>query len=699
MAKARSASTYTSSPSCPQVQAGKGKRGSTYFEQYGGEATRRALEILESGARMEGIVLESGSLVYPDPRLKGSETSSNHTPYIPGLQLPRSQHALQAQPTRRNLAPGLSIDAAASRGVKVVPANLPTAASTFTPPPTPSPPLSPPAMLSPLEQSTCSTHEPTTPGPNESGRSPAFGAPRVRRKVVIKESERTRRWAEEMIRFQSVSEVSDAVQPIHRSTEKSPPRREILGTFPLPVPLLMRSAPVSTDLMDSFISELNPDAKLESPRFPPLTPLSPWEAYSDKARGSRSSSRQRSRRSERGGRSDDSETRQPLGEAGSPSRQNLEQQQLRVPTPPRRSSSLHRQSSLRSASSSASATPSIHEIVRTHSPSLRSTNGSPRQKIPTIDEIVKRHAGAAEAAQAAARKSILSSHTFSNPASATSSPLPSPQRPVIAARSTSHAQAVKFIPPRTSSKPAESARRRSTDSIDSNVVANQALLEHLAAVEVHDTVADQLPIPNVSRPPSSLLRSSSTKSSSPSYASSKRLSGVVQLDSPVPIADTPTDPATHTLALYIRSPRLTRIIKVPGSPQLSVSIADVGSAYGKPIFVFLGLGCVRYLIALFDDLAETLGLRLICIDRWGLGKTDDIPQDKRTLLDWARIVEHVADELGIEQFGLLAHSAGAPYALATALRLGPRIVGTIHLLSPWVSSDIDGGERNATCVG
>lgn len=40
--------------------------------------------------------------------------------------------------------------------------------------------------------------------------------------------------------------------------------------------------------------------------------------------------------------------------------------------------------------------------------------------------------------------------------------------------------------------------------------------------------------------------------------------------------------------------------------------------------------------------------------------------------------------LGISHFSLLAHSAGAIYAMATALRMPERVHGRIHLLAPWI---------------
>ena len=164
--------------------------------------------------------------------------------------------------------------------------------------------------------------------------------------------------------------------------------------------------------------------------------------------------------------------------------------------------------------------------------------------------------------------------------------------------------------------------------------------------------------------------------------------------SPLPHSPTSIEsPSTSAeLNAYLRSTRLTRIVRLRRERQrgVNVSFADVGAAGGHPVFVFLGLGCVRYLVALYDEMAEMLGLRLICFDRWGLGKTSEVPEERRGFLEWADVVEEVADELGIARFGLLAHSAGAPYALATALRLAPRIDGAVHLLAPWASVSNDG---------
>ncbi|KAI0082190.1 hypothetical protein K474DRAFT_1671314 [Panus rudis PR-1116 ss-1] len=103
------------------------------------------------------------------------------------------------------------------------------------------------------------------------------------------------------------------------------------------------------------------------------------------------------------------------------------------------------------------------------------------------------------------------------------------------------------------------------------------------------------------------------------------------------------------------------------------------------------LGCVRQIMGLYDEMAECLGIRLITIDslRWGLGRTDT-PRAKsaRGIPEWAGVVEEILDQLHIDQCSIMAHSAGAPYALAFANKFPERIRGDICLLAPWVG----GGE-------
>lgn len=74
---------------------------------------------------------------------------------------------------------------------------------------------------------------------------------------------------------------------------------------------------------------------------------------------------------------------------------------------------------------------------------------------------------------------------------------------------------------------------------------------------------------------------------------------------------------------------------------------------------------------------------------WGLGRTST-PRSgcSRGIPEWASVVDEVLDLLRIDRCGIMAHSAGAPYALSFANRYPERVVGDVCLLAPWVG----GGE-------
>src|SRR3954447_3546120 len=44
--------------------------------------------------------------------------------------------------------------------------------------------------------------------------------------------------------------------------------------------------------------------------------------------------------------------------------------------------------------------------------------------------------------------------------------------------------------------------------------------------------------------------------------------------------------------------------------------------------------------------------------------------------------------LNIDKFFIMAHSAGAPYALSCALKIPERLAGTIYLVCPWISTTV-----------
>lgn len=81
---------------------------------------------------------------------------------------------------------------------------------------------------------------------------------------------------------------------------------------------------------------------------------------------------------------------------------------------------------------------------------------------------------------------------------------------------------------------------------------------------------------------------------------------------------------------------------------------------------------------LLADAAARAGIRLICVDRPGMGQST--PQDVRTYAGWADDLTTVADALGYREFGVTGWSEGGPWALAAAAYIDPtrlRHVGSI----------------------
>jgi pimeloyl-ACP methyl ester carboxylesterase len=74
---------------------------------------------------------------------------------------------------------------------------------------------------------------------------------------------------------------------------------------------------------------------------------------------------------------------------------------------------------------------------------------------------------------------------------------------------------------------------------------------------------------------------------------------------------------------------------------------------------------------LTDEPARELGIRIISADRPGISGSSLQPD--RKLTDWPRLVERIADHLGIHDFRMLAISGGAPYAYATAATMPQRV--------------------------
>jgi len=113
------------------------------------------------------------------------------------------------------------------------------------------------------------------------------------------------------------------------------------------------------------------------------------------------------------------------------------------------------------------------------------------------------------------------------------------------------------------------------------------------------------------------------------------------------------------------------------SPGLSLAWNEFGDPSGKPVFYYHGWPSSRLQARLAHHIARDRGLRLIAMDRPGIGKSTLVRE--RKLVDWPELMARFADHLGIAKFGQLGVSGGGPYVLACAAMIPERLTGSAVL--------------------
>jgi len=104
---------------------------------------------------------------------------------------------------------------------------------------------------------------------------------------------------------------------------------------------------------------------------------------------------------------------------------------------------------------------------------------------------------------------------------------------------------------------------------------------------------------------------------------------------------------------------------------------EYGDPNGKPVFYYHGWPSSRLQARLAHHLARERNLRLIAMDRPGMGKSTLVPG--RKLADWPPLMAAFADHLGIAKFGQIGVSGGGPYVLACAALIPERLTGSVVL--------------------
>ena len=96
---------------------------------------------------------------------------------------------------------------------------------------------------------------------------------------------------------------------------------------------------------------------------------------------------------------------------------------------------------------------------------------------------------------------------------------------------------------------------------------------------------------------------------------------------------------------------------------------EVGDPGGPLVIHNHGGPSSRLEARLFAHTASTNRLRLVCVDRPGIGRSSS--QQSRTYAGWADDMTTVADALGHREFGVTGWSEGGPWALAAAAYIDP----------------------------
>jgi pimeloyl-ACP methyl ester carboxylesterase len=101
----------------------------------------------------------------------------------------------------------------------------------------------------------------------------------------------------------------------------------------------------------------------------------------------------------------------------------------------------------------------------------------------------------------------------------------------------------------------------------------------------------------------------------------------------------------------------------------TLAYCEVGDPHGPLVIHNHGGPSSRLEARLFANSASKHGLRLICVDRPGIGQSS--PQEGRSYAGWADDMTTIADALGHREFGVTGWSEGGPWALAAAAYIDP----------------------------
>jgi pimeloyl-ACP methyl ester carboxylesterase len=123
---------------------------------------------------------------------------------------------------------------------------------------------------------------------------------------------------------------------------------------------------------------------------------------------------------------------------------------------------------------------------------------------------------------------------------------------------------------------------------------------------------------------------------------------------------------------------LTEVVRTHDGRELAY--LDVGNPHGPLVLHNHGGPSSRLEARLLADAAAKNRLRLVCVDRPGMGRSS--PQKARSYACWADDLVTIADSLGYQEFGVTGWSEGGPWALAAAAYIDPARLRHVSSVAP-----------------
>lgn len=112
----------------------------------------------------------------------------------------------------------------------------------------------------------------------------------------------------------------------------------------------------------------------------------------------------------------------------------------------------------------------------------------------------------------------------------------------------------------------------------------------------------------------------------------------------------------------LQSPTASATLKLPTGYELSYD--EYGSTAGYPLIYFHDAGSSRLECSFFHHSARKLGYRLIAVDRPGIGCSSFY--SLKSCAQFCEDIVLLANELGLDQFGVMSLGAGGVYGLSLA---------------------------------